>query len=111
MTMMLEVGDINRFQNVRNFSSYARCVPSMRISNEKSVGKGNKRNGNRYLSWAFSEAAMLAVIHNERIRKFYQKKSSKTNWIIAMRALSNKVARAAYYIMRDKIPFQEDRLL
>lgn len=57
LTIMLEVGDIGRFKTVGNFSSYCRCVSSQRTSNNKVKGKGNKKNGNKYLEWAFVEAA------------------------------------------------------
>jgi transposase len=57
LTIMLEVGDINRFPKVGDYSSYCRCVESKRISNNKKKGEGNKKNGNRYLAWAYVEAA------------------------------------------------------
>jgi len=49
MTIMLEVGDISRFAKVGNFASYCRCVSSQRLSDGKSKGHGNRKNGNRYL--------------------------------------------------------------
>ena len=51
-TIMLEVGDISRFPEVGNYSSYCRCVKSEKLSNGKKKDENNKRNGNRYLSWA-----------------------------------------------------------
>lgn len=108
LTIMLEVGDIKRFPDVGNFASYARCVPTDRISNSKSKGKGNRKNGNRYLSWAFIEASHFARGFNERFRRYYQKKAAKTNKILATKALSCKLARIAYYIMKDEMPFEED---
>lgn len=110
MTIMLEVGDIRRFEKVGNFSSYCRCVSSTRLSNGKSKGKGNSKNGNRYLAWAFIEAATIARRYNERLNRFYQRKAAKKNGIVATKALSNKMARACYYVMRDQVPFKEEML-
>jgi len=45
MTILLETGPIERFAQVGNYSSYARCVPTNKISNGKSKGKGNAKNG------------------------------------------------------------------
>jgi transposase len=53
VTILLETGPIERFAQVGNYSSYARCVPTDKISNGKSKGKGNSKNGNRYLAMAF----------------------------------------------------------
>ena len=108
LTIMLEVGDIRRFPEVRDFASYARWVPTERISNEKSKGKGNRKNGNRYLNWAFVEASHFARRHNEKFRRYYQKKTAKTNYISATKAICNKLARVCYYIMKDQVPFQEE---
>jgi transposase len=111
MTIMLEVGDIGRFAKVGNFTSYCRCAPTQRLSNSKSKGSGNRKNGNRYLSWAFSEAAHMACRHNQRFRRYYDRKAAQTNTMVAARALSNKLARVCYYIMRDQVAFNEELIL
>jgi transposase len=111
MTIMLEVGDIGRFAKVGNFTSYCRCAPTQRLSDGKSKGSGNRKNGNRYLSWAFSEAAQLARRFNARFHRYYDRKAAQTNTIVARRALSNKLARVCYYIMRDQVAFNDELIL
>jgi transposase len=108
MTIMLEVGDIGRFAKVGNFTSYCRCAPTQRLSDGKSKGSGNRKNGNRYLSWAFSEAAQLGRRYNPAFRRYYDRKAAQTNTIVASRALSNKLARICYYIMRDQVAFRPE---
>ena len=68
LTIMLETGDINRFNKVGNYSSYCRCVNSKRFSNGKQKGQGNRKNGNKYLAWAYMEAANYAIRFNEKAR-------------------------------------------
>ncbi len=110
LTIMLETGDIGRFCKVGNFSSYCRCVNSNRFSNGKKKGENNKKNGNKYLSWAYVEAAHFAIRHCARAQRFYQQKKARTNGAVATKALANKLTRASYYIMRDQVPFDEDNL-
>jgi transposase len=110
MTIMLEVGDISRFPQVGNFASYSRCVSSQRLSDGKSKGHGNRKNGNRYLSWAFTEAAHLSRRYNEHFRSYYNRKLAQANTSLATKALSNKLARICYYIMRDQVPFRKELL-
>ena len=110
MTIMLEVGDIGRFAKVGNFTSYCRCAPSRRLSDGKSKGTGNRKNGNRYLSWAFIEAAHLSRRYNQRFRNYYNRKVAQTNTSVATKALGNKLARICYYILRDQVPFREELL-
>ena len=110
LTIMYEVGEIGRFAKVGNFASYCRCVKSERLSNGKHKGSGNTKNGNPYLSWAFSEAAHFAVRYHEPAGKFVQRKGSKTNGIVAIRALAHKLARASYYVMKNQVDFDSDKL-
>ena len=110
LTIMLEVGDIARFPNVGNYSSYCRCVKSERLSNGKKKSENNRKNGNKYLSWAYVEAANFAIRFCPKAQRFYQRKKAKTNGIVAIKALSNKISRASYYVMRDQVPYDAGRL-
>jgi transposase len=110
MTIMLELGDIRRFAQAGNFASYCRCVKSQRLSDTKKKGEGNRKNGNRYLSWPYVEAANFAIRYSPRAKAFHQRKRAKTNNVIATKALANKLARASFYMLRDQSAFDEKRL-
>jgi transposase len=105
MVIMLEAGEMSRFPSVGNFSSYCRCVKSIHMSNNKKKGNGNRRNGNKYLAWAFMEAANYAIRYAPIIQKFYQRKLSKKGSVVARKAVAHKLARATYYVLRDQTPF------
>ncbi len=109
LTIMLEVGDIGRFRKAGNFVSYCRCVRSERMSNGKRKGTGNRKNGNKYLAWAFVEAANCAIRYDDRIKSYYQRKKSKTKRVIALKAVAHKLARACYHILTDQVPFDVNR--
>jgi transposase len=104
-TIMLETGSISRFAQVGNFSSYCRCVDSLRESNGKKKGEGNTKNGNKYLAWAFVEAANFALRYCPQAKSFYERKKSKTNRVLAIKALAHKLARACYHMLREQKPF------
>jgi len=110
LTIMLETGTMARFQKVGNLTSYCRKVPSNWTSNDKKKGKGNKKNGNKYLAWAFSEAAEFARRYDDHARAFYNRKAAKKNFMVAHSALAHKLARAAYYVMRDQVEFDPRKL-
>jgi len=107
--IMLESGPIERFAAVGNYSSYARCVDSVRISNGKKKGEGNRRNGNKYLAWAFMEAANMARRWCPEARRFHDRKRAKTNPIVATKALAHKLARACYHMLKTGEPFDMQR--
>ena len=103
--IMLETGPIERFKKVGNYASYCRCVQSNRFSNSKSKGKGNRKNGNKYLSWAYVEAANHSLWNYEYVKRYHQRKTAKTNNVVAIKAIAHKLARACYYIIRDQKEF------
>ena len=109
-TILLETGDITRFKKPGNYASYCRCVDSRRESNGKKKGENNRKNGNRFLAWAFIEAANFAIQHSQKAKRFYQKKCKSTNTIVARKALAHKLARACYWIMKKEEPFNENLL-
>jgi transposase len=108
-TIMLETGSIGRFAKVGNFSSYCRCVDSLRESNGKKKGEGNAKNGNQYLAWAFVEAAHFALRYCPQAKRFYERKKQQRNAIVATKALAHELARACYHMLREHKPFEVQR--
>ena len=105
MVIMFEAGNMSRFPSVGDFSSYCRCVKSVRLSNNKKKGNGNRKNGNKYLGWAFMEAANFAIRYDPVIRRFFQRKQARSKSLVARMAVAHKLARASYYVLRDQVPF------
>ncbi len=109
MTIRLETGDVSRFPAPGNYASYCRCVEAKRLSNGRKKGEGNRKCGNKHLSWAFVEAANFAIRYDERARAFYRRKRAKTKTVVATKAVAHKLARACFYVMRDRVPFEPKR--
>ncbi len=108
-TILLETGPIERFAAAGNFASYARCVDSVHTSNGKKKGEGNTKNGNKYLAWAFVEAANFALRYCAEAKRFYERKKAKTNNVVAIKALAHKLARACFHILKERKPFDVTR--
>jgi transposase len=109
MTITMEVGDIKRFAHAGNFASYCRTVEAQCSSNGKQKGENNSKCGNRYLAWAFVEAANFARRHDEQCRKWFDRKAAKTSSIIATKALACKLAKAAWHIMSAETDYDASR--
>jgi len=108
-TIVLETGTIERFASPGNYASYARCVKSEKISNGKRKGQGNKKNGNKYLAWAFMEAGHYSAIWNPRIKRYYQRKKARGHILVAKKAVANKLARACYHMLKRGEEFDVTR--
>ncbi|MDP2828593.1 MAG: IS110 family transposase [Sulfuricellaceae bacterium] len=107
--ILLETGSIERFADVGNYASYCRCVGSVHESNGKKKGEGNTKNGNRYLAWAYVEAANFAIRYCEAAKRFYQRKKAKRNAVIAIKAVAHKLARACFHMLKTGEVFSVER--
>jgi transposase len=110
MTITMEVGDIGRFKTDGHFASYCRTVDARRLSNGKSKGDNNAKCGNKYLSWAFVEAANFAKRSDENCRRWYDRKAAKTSPVLATKALACKLAKAAWHLMARQTNYDEKRM-
>ena len=99
MVVVLESGDFGRFANAGHYASYCRKVKSQRLSNGKNKGQNNSKNGNRYLSWAWAEAAVFATRFYPQIQSWYERKKRRSNKPKAMMALASKLAKAGWHMM------------
>jgi transposase len=110
MTITMEVGQIQRFQSAGDFASYCRAVDARRTSNEKSKGANNRKCGNKYLSWAFVEAANFARRFDEPCRRWFDRKAARTNQVVATKALACKLAKAAWQVMAHQVDYDQERV-
>jgi transposase len=99
MTITMEVGEIKRFAEAGHFASYCRTVAAQRTSNSKKKAENNSKCGNKYLAWAFVEAANFARRYDEPCRKWYERKAAKKGKLIGTKALACKLAKAAWHVM------------
>lgn len=110
MTITMEVGDITRFKTDGDFASYCRMVKASHFSNGKCKAQNNEKCGNKYLSWAFIEAANFSRRHDENCRRWHDRKAAKTNKIIATKALGCKLAKAAWFVMAQDCVYNEKQM-
>lgn len=110
MTITMEVGEIERFKGQGNLASYCRTVDSTRLSNGKKKGENNGKCGNRYLAWAFVEAANFAKRFDPQCRQWFDRKAAKTSPVIATKALACKLAKAAWYVMAQDTNYDAKRM-
>ena len=104
-TILLEVGDINRFPSEKNFFSYCRLTPSARNSGSKVKQKSSSKDGNRYLKIVFSDAAVHALQYYPVIKRYHNSKLRKKKKQVAKAIISKEIARIVYYVLKYKSEF------
>jgi transposase len=113
LTILHEIGPIERFPSVKDFLSYCRLVKGTVASAGKIKGLRGAKLGNPYLRWAFGEAAVIAKRDHaiigplcQRLEARFQGNKFKANTVLAI-----KLARAVYFMLKDKQVFDPERLI
>jgi transposase len=111
LTILYEIENIKRFPRVQDFVSYARLVKCEKTSAGKSYGTSGAKIGNAHLKWAFSEAAVLFLRNNEPAKRYVERLTKKHNKGKALSILSHKLGRAAYFMLKNKEAFDQEKFL
>ena len=111
LTILYEIGNIERFASVQKFASYSRLVKCKAESAGKQKGTNGNKIGNAYLKWAFSEAAVLYLRGNEPAKKYIQRLQKRMSKAKALSALAHKLGRCVYFMLRNKTVFDAKRFL
>jgi transposase len=112
LTILHEIGDIARFPTVKDFLSYCRLVKGTVASAGKIKGLRGAKLGNPYLRWAFGEAAVVAK-RDGLVGPLAQQLEARMggNKFKANTVLAIKLARAVYFMLKNKTAFDSDRLV
>lgn len=114
LTILYEVGEISRFKSVREFCSYCRVVPGVAQSGKVTKrGRANKQ-GNHYLKWALSQAAVHAVVHYPSVKRCFDRQLNRHRGrgrkLIAYNVIAHKLAQAVYHVLREGVEYREELL-
>ncbi len=111
LTIIYEIGNIDRFNSVQNFASYARLVKCKAESAGKSYGTQGNKIGNAHLKWAFSEAAVLYLRGNDKAKNYLLKLQKRMSKAKALSALAHKLGRCVYFMLKNETVFNEKQFL
>jgi len=116
VVLRYEIHDIPRFPRVQEFVSYCRLVTCAKESAGKRYGTSGTKLGNAsltwaFLTWAFSEAAILFLRSNAAGQKYLARLEQKHGQGKALTVLAQKLARAVYYMLKRRTAFEMQTFL
>jgi len=108
----LEIGDVERFPGPEHLASYAGTVPRIHESGGKRYDGRVRPDVNRYLKWAFVEAANVVVLNQTRwgdrhVVQLYQRIRKRKGHAKAVVAVARHLAEAAYWVLKKGEPYRE----
>lgn len=114
-TIALEIGEIERFPSAMHLASYSGTTPRVHASGGK-VRYGPLRSDvNRYLKWAFVEAANSVAVNQARcpdrhVSQLYRRLRQHKGHAKAVGAVARHLAEAAFHVLRQKEMYQDPSL-
>ncbi|MCD6122174.1 MAG: IS110 family transposase [Spirochaetales bacterium] len=107
-----EIGDINRFPSSSNLAAYSGTTPSIHASGGKYRYGRAPKDTNRYLKWAFAEAANTVMQTRRRLRfqhiaKLYERVRKRKGHSVAIGAVSRHLAEASFWVLKKAEPYRE----
>jgi transposase len=111
LTILYEIHDIDRFERVQDFVSYARLVKCDHSSAGKKLGTGGAKIGNVHLKWAFSEAAVCFLRKNPVGQKHLRRLSGRHGKAKALSILAAKLGRTTYFMLDKDRAFDMERFM
>lgn len=108
LTIMAEIGDVNRFPSSKKLQGYAGLVPSTYSSGDKTIHGRITKQGSRWLRWVMIEAAY----HQERCKRipgfgsYYNSLKKRKNAKTAAVATARKLLAVVWRLLKDNRPFE-----
>lgn len=112
VVIVTEVGDVKRFPSASHLASYAGTTPRVHASGGKLRYGRTRGDVNRYLKWAYVEAANATVIHRRKhptrhVSRLYARVRSRRGHQKAIGAVARHLAEATYWMMNKKEVYQD----
>jgi len=108
----LEVGDVGRFPGPEKLASYAGMVPRVHSSGGKTRYGRTRKDVNRYLKWAYSEAANVVARHRQKhperhVSRLYERIMRRKGHQKAIGAVGRHLAEATYWMLKKGEPYKD----
>jgi len=104
-TLLLEIGDINRFPNKERFASYLGLTPSEYSSGEK-VRRGSLTGmGHTYLRSLLIECSWQSIRYDPALFKKFYFLSEKKGKLVAIVAVARKLAARIHFVLKTSQPY------
>jgi len=102
----METGEIHRFADAKHYCSYCRLVPGAQDSAGKHRHRSGSKDGNQYLKFAFTEAAIKAIMFYPEIKHFAARLKQRANTTIARTVVAKELAKISYYVLHRQEEFK-----
>lgn len=114
VVIALEVGEVTRFASAEKLAAYAGTTPRVHASGGRVRYGPLRPDANRYLKWAFIEAANVICLHRSRhptwhVSRLYTRVAGRKGHHKAVGAVARHLAEATYWVLSKQEGYREPR--
>lgn len=114
-TVALEIGEIERFANAGRLASYSGTTPRVHSSGGHTRYGRTRPDVNRYLKWAFAEAANSVAVNYRRtperhVSRLYARLRTAKGHARAVGAVARHLAEATFYVLSQRQAYRDPAL-
>ncbi len=106
MTILAELGNLDRFRSRAAVANYAGLVPVCRSSNDKHYSGGITHRGSKHLRAMLAEAAWTAVSRVPVYSAMFERIARKKNKLVAITAVARRMLEDAFTMLRRDQAFR-----
>lgn len=111
-TIALEVGDVTRFATAERLASYSGTTPRVHASGGRVRYGRTRPDVNRYLKWAFAEAANSTAVNHKRCperhtSQLYARLRGRKGHSTAVGAVARHLAEAAFHVLSRQQAYRD----
>jgi transposase len=103
--LITELGDINRFRNIDQLSSYVGFIPRIRESGETIHTGGITFRCNTFLRTLLIEASWQAIRHDPALMQYYQRHLAGSKGHKVIIKVARKLLNRVRYVMKNRKPY------
>jgi transposase len=111
-TVALEVGEVSRFPSAQHLAAYAGTTPRVHASGDRVRYGRTRADVNRYLKWAFAEAANSVAVNHTRcperhVSQLYLRLRARKGHGKAIGAVARHLAEATFHVLSRQQLYRE----
>ena len=103
--ILSELGDLRRFNNIKQFAGYLGLAPGIYQSGENSRGTGITKRANKIMRSYFVEASWQAIRADPVMQAYYRKHVHRNSKSIIIK-IARKLASRTLAVVKTGIPYE-----
>lgn len=106
MILLTEIGDINRFPNLKDLNAYFGLVPDSHDSGDTKRTRGNTKRGNVYLKYIIIEVAWMCIRYDSSLLLTYKSAIRMMDGNKAIIKVARKLLNRIRFVLKNNKPYQ-----